>query len=64
MALVFKEHEVDGETFEFKLNGKIIASVNHDEHGWVGIDLIRQTIKRIEQIANAPERKPKPKSKS
>lgn len=38
------------EAFEVTLNGKSIASVNHDEHGWAGMSLVRDTVDNIAKV--------------
>ncbi|MEV5211392.1 hypothetical protein AB0K35_28350 [Micromonospora sp. NPDC053740] len=33
----------DDETVEIHVNGQVVASANHDEHGWSGMDAVEKT---------------------
>lgn len=44
---MFKIKHIDDESFDIFVNGIFITNVNHDEHGWSGIDTIRALIVSI-----------------
>ena len=37
----------DPEKLEVYLDGTLIASTNHDEHGWAGIDMVEDVVEAI-----------------
>ena len=47
---VFTYEDPDGneERLVIKMNGQVIADVNHDEHGWAGIHAVRDAVNKIE----------------
>ena len=46
--------EIDPEAFEFYLNGKSLGGVNHDDHGWAGIDRAISLVRNIGKILQIP----------
>lgn len=53
-SLRFTVKRPNDEAMEVALDGKHIISVNHDEHGWAGMELVRTTIKEISRVLNIP----------
>jgi hypothetical protein len=43
--------EEDDESYAVHVGDKLVATVNHDEHGWSGIDAVRDTAQRIAEAA-------------
>ena len=44
----------DEENIEITLNGKFVASANHDSDGWAGMETLEDAVKRIGEILNIP----------
>ncbi len=49
MILVFRE--IDDERCEVELDGTHIIEMNHDDHGWDGMDTIRTAFIKAASIA-------------
>jgi hypothetical protein len=47
---VFTYEDPNGneERLVIKMNGEVIADVNHDDHGWDGIHAVREAVGKIE----------------
>lgn len=43
----FEIVETDDETETVRLDGKDLFSTNHDEHGWMGMRLVRDLVEKI-----------------
>ncbi|MEV6297832.1 hypothetical protein AB0M02_00330 [Actinoplanes sp. NPDC051861] len=41
----------DDEHLRVKVNGRTVATANHDEHGWSGMDAVEKTARAIAQAA-------------
>jgi hypothetical protein len=54
MAQQIEIHEPDDETVEIKVNGNVIISANHDEHGWAGMALAINTAGRLGGALGVP----------
>lgn len=39
------------ETVEIRINGEVVASGNHDDHGWSGMDAIEKTALAVTRAA-------------
>ena len=37
----------DDEHLNIEFNGEVVASANHDEHGWSGMDAVEKTARAI-----------------
>lgn len=48
--IVITNIDHDEERIAVKINGKTIASFNHDEHGWSGMEAVERV---VEQMAKA-----------
>jgi hypothetical protein len=53
MNLMIEENMVDDETREFRLNGSEVITLNHDEHGWAGMTLVRTVLENVKKILEA-----------
>lgn len=47
MTHLFEINSDGDETEEIKLNGKYLMTLNHDEHGWEGMDVARKLVEKI-----------------
>jgi hypothetical protein len=43
------------ENVEIRVDGRFVISANHDEHGWAGMNLVKQTAKRMYDVLTRPE---------
>lgn len=43
----------DDETIEIRINGDVVASANHDEHGWSGMDAVEATALAVARACGA-----------
>lgn len=50
----FVIEDLDGETDRITLNGKEVITTNHDDHGWAGMAMARDVVKRIGKILKIP----------
>lgn len=41
----------DDDHLEIEVNGTVVATANHDEHGWSGMDAVEKTTRAIAQAA-------------
>jgi hypothetical protein len=41
----------DDEHLRIKVNGRTVATANHDEHGWSGMDAVEKTARAIAKAA-------------
>lgn len=44
---------VDDEHLEVFYNLQPVISVNHDQHGWAGMELVKETVKKIADMIGA-----------
>lgn len=51
----FTYDDPDGfeDTLEISMNGEVIATVDHDTHGWAGMTAVRDVVEAIEKKLNA-----------
>lgn len=47
MSTEFRINEVGDECIELFMNGKYVCSASHDEHGFVGMELLDKVVSRI-----------------
>lgn len=43
----------DDETMEVHVNGEVVASANHDEHGWSGMDAVERAALAVARACGA-----------
>lgn len=43
-------NSLDGESFVAALNGNVVATANHDDNGWAGMDSVREIIQSIANV--------------
>jgi hypothetical protein len=48
-VFTYENPDDDEERLEISMNGVVIASLNHDQHGWDGMQAVENAIKAIEE---------------
>lgn len=50
-AFAITLRRTDDEHLDIEVNGNVVASANHDEHGWSGMDAVEKTARAIAEAA-------------